>query len=182
MSLKSFTNFQVALKSVSQVVLPDSFVPGSKSDENQTVTVNDFAVSESLTSSSTPVPAEILSDSVTIDGTGSHEIDLTDAAIVGAVDGSGDPAATEDLTGSQLFYIEIHTGSANAGVLTVGPSVSNGYTLFGTGNSIDIPPNSHVNFYVKSSDLPAVSSTVKAITFAGTTGDTFDVVMTFEAP
>lgn len=182
MGLKSFTNMQITLRSQSQVVLPDSYVPGSSSDDKQTVHVDDYKVQDSLRSTSTPAPTELLSREITIAG-GAVEIDLTNAKIVGAVDGGGDPAATEDLTGAKVFYLELHTDSGNAAAINVAPSASNGYELFGSGNAdgIDLPPDSHCVYYCKGSSLPDVSAAAKGITFTGTNGDVINVVIAFEA-
>jgi len=183
MGLKSFTNLQVTMKSSSQVVLPDSYVPGSKADENQTVYVNDFSVQDSLKSGDTPEPVEVLSQTVTIPAGGSYEIDLTAAKIVGAVDGNGDPDASEDLTGKKLMYIEVHARAANTAVINVAPSAADGYELFGSGNAdgIDVPPDGHFAFYVKESSLDDAGASDHGITFSGTEDDICDVVMVFEA-
>jgi len=182
MGLKSFTSLQVILKSISQVVLPDSYVPGSKSDQDQSVYVNDYAVQSTFAAGDTPTPAEILTEEITIDGTGSYDIDLTAAKIVGAVDVSGDPAATEDLTGKKLCYLELHSGSANAGDITVKPGVSNGYPLFGASitQGVKVVPYAHLAMLIQASGLAAISATTKIITISGTTGDTLNIIAVFE--
>ena len=182
MGLKSFTSLQVTQNSVSQVVLPDAFVPGAKNDEDQTVYVNDYSIQASYGSDDTPTPAEILVAEITIDGTGTEDIDLTAAAIVGAVDGSGNPAATEDLTGKKLCYLELHSGTSNAGDITVAPNGTNGYTLFGAAitQGIKLHADKHEQRFIRSSGADAVSATKKIVTITGTAGDTLNLVMVFE--
>jgi len=182
MGLKSFTSLQIALKSISQVVLPDTYVRGSKSDQDQSVYVNDYAVQSTFASGDSPTPAEVLTEEITLDGTGSYDIDLTAAKIVGAVDVSGDPAASEDLTAKKLCYLELHSGSSNAGDITVKPGSSNGYTLFGSAitQGVKVPPYSHLALLVQASGLAAISATVKVINVSGTTGDTLNLIAVFE--
>lgn len=179
MGLKEFTNLQIGMKSASQVVLPDVYVPGAKSNAEQTVYMSDFAVQDSLTPTTTPAPVAILAESVVIPGGGSYSLDLTAAKIVGALSGTA-PAATEDLTGKKLFYIELHTGATNAAVVNVAAAGVNGYDLFGAGNDIDLPKNSHMTFYCKSSQLPDVAAADLGITISGTAADTIDIVLVFE--
>jgi hypothetical protein len=180
MGLKAFTSLAITLKSLSQIVLPDKYVPGAAANQQQTVYVNDFAVEDALGSGDSPEPAEICVLEETIDGTGSYNLDLTDAPIIGAVDGSGDPTATEDLTDKKLCYIEIHAGASNSGVITVGPGSSNGYDLFGSGNEVEVPAGAHLVLYVTGSDLDAVGATDATIDFTGAEDDTFDAVLVFE--
>lgn len=182
MGLKEFTNLQIAIKSASQVVLPDVFVPGAKSNAEQTVHLNDFAVQDSLTPTTTPAPVAVLAESITIPGGGSYSLDLTAAKIVGAVTG-GVPSSTEDLTGKKLMYLELHTAAANAAVITVAPAAANGYDLFGAAitQGVKLPANSHLAMYVKNSGLPDVAAADLGITFTGTAADKIDVVMVFEA-
>jgi hypothetical protein len=182
MGLKEFTNLQITIKSASQVVLPDVYVPGARSNAEQTVYLNDFAVQESLTPTTTPAPVAVLAETVVIPGGGSYSLDLTAAKIVGAVSGT-DPAATEDLTGKKLMYMELHTDPDNAAVVNIAPAAANGYDLFGAGltDGIDLPADSHMSFYCKDSSLPDVAAADLGITISGTAADIITVVMVFEA-
>lgn len=182
MGLKEFTNLQITMRSASQVVLPDVFVPGAKSNAEQTVYLNDFAVQDSLTPTTTPAPVAVLAESVTLPGGGSYSLDLTAAKIVGAVSG-GAPAASETLAGKKLMYVELHTPAAKTAAIVVAPAAANGYDLFGAGlaDGVAIPPDSHLAFYVKSSALADVAAGDLGITFTGTAANKIDVVMAFEA-
>ena len=183
MGLKEFTSLQIVIKSIAQLVLPDTYVPGANTNQDQTVFINEYAVNDTLDEDSTPAPTELLVQEITIDGTLSEDIDLTAADIIGAVDGSGDPTKTEDLTGAKLFYIEAHAGTGNAGDITIAPGSSNGYDLFGSSiaDGIKLPPGGHFSMYCVGSDLDDVGATDKIITISGAEDDTLNIILGFEA-
>lgn len=181
MGLKSFTSLQLTMRSIAQVVLPDAYVPGAKTDSDQTVNVNDNAVQETLTSDTTPAPTEIMVKEVTIPGGGSQDIDLTAAPIIGALSGTS-PAASEDITGKILTYLEIHTDDENSGSVTVAPGSSNGFPLFGASiaDGVKLPADSHLAQYVKSGDGAEVGAAAKIVTVSGTAADVVTILMVFE--
>lgn len=183
--LSAFTSFQVIIASDALMVLPSGYNPSNNDAAANSIRANAWQRTEILVSSSTPVPKEFLSLDLTIDGTLSYELDLSDAPIVGAEDGSGNPTDGEDLDGHKLFYAEFSTirdSGANAGNITVKPSASNGYEIFGASNEIDIPPDTHVVFYNKASSLGDISNAGdRLITFEGAENDKIRVKLCFEA-
>ena len=186
MGLKTFSSLQITLRSMSQIVLPDVYVPGARTDADRTVHVNDFAVQASLGTvapSATKEPVEILAREIVIPGGGTIDLDLSDAPIVGAID-TGAPAASEDLTGLTLLYMELHTADGNTGALTIAPAAANGYKLFGTGadDGVVLPKGAHLALYNAVGLLPTIGAAAKLVTFSGTVGDIANVVMVFDTP
>lgn len=185
MALTEFSQFDVALKLTARVVLPSGYNPGGTSNSNRIFSVGGWERVRSLQASSDPdpEPAAIVTKEVTIGGGGTTDLDLTDAPIIGAVDGSGNPTDGEDLTDSKLmacFFSTLRSSGTNAAAVTVLPHATNGYALWGSGNEVDIPADSTIGFFVENSSLPAVSSTAKVIQFSGTSGDKVRVILVFE--
>lgn len=181
MGLKSFTSLQITMRSLAQVVLPDIYVPGARSDSDRTVNVNDNAVQATLTGDTTPAPTEIMVQEVTIGAGGSEDIDLTAAPIIGALSG-GAPAASETLNTKILTYLEIHTDADNAAAVTIAPGSSNGFPLFGASiaDGVKLPADGHLAQYVASGDGAVVGASAKIVNVAGTEDDVVTILMVFE--
>tara|TARA_R100000808_G_scaffold20286_1_gene43941 strand:+ start:10032 stop:10565 length:534 start_codon:yes stop_codon:yes gene_type:complete len=160
------------------VVLPTDHFPGVDQDEQRTIHSTKYGLDQILRTGSTPSPTEALVVAITL-GASPYSFDLESAPIIGA-DSSGSPAATEDLTGNKLFHFEAEAPSTNNGNITIDPTVTNGYTLFGAGNDLVLPPNSKIGFTCLGSNQAVVSSTVKAIDVSGTNGDKCNIIIGFE--
>lgn len=170
------------IRNMISLVLPAGYSPGSSIASYRTVTIDDYGLEQTFDSDNSPEPTAVVADELTI-GAGDTTIDLTsDAPVVGAVDGNGDPAASEDLTDYRMFFIQVETPSANTGNVTVKPAAANGYDLWGASNTqgVEFPPGTNLAFVNAGSDLPAVAAAAKDIVFSGTQDDVVRYSFAFE--
>lgn len=158
---------------LAQVFLPATSYPGAAYELDRKVAVTDFDLDAAHDDTTTPAPAAAIVATLTIGGGGTVTLDLTAAPIIGAESG-GAPAATEDLTGDRIYALKLETPADNSGTVTVAAAASNGYLLFGTGGSLELPPGSHASLYSRS--LPTIAAAAKDIEFAGTSADTVSIV------
>jgi len=181
MSAVSVT-LSVFMRNVLSLVLPAGYSPASAQAAHRTLTISDYGLETQYSSSNTPEPVAVVVEDLTI-GASATTVDLTsDASVIGAVDGNGDPAASEDLTGKKLMAIIVETPSTNAGDVTIKPAASNGYALFGGTNTqgVEFPPDCHASIIYADSSLPAVAAGAKDIVFDGTEDDVVNCILVFE--
>jgi hypothetical protein len=177
MALAEYTLLSIHLSAVSTVALPEKYADAARDNASRTVSLDDLNLNEQLAAAAgaDPAPAEVLSRDLTFDGTGFVEFDLTDAEIVGAVDGNGEPVTKEDMTGKKGMLIYLSTcrgdGTLNSGPVIIKPGASNGYSLFGAGNEVELPPETFLCLYTKSGDLPVISATERILRLEGAAGD-----------
>lgn len=180
--LAEFTllNVNVAVDAI--CALPAGYAPAAKDNASRSVQLNQLQTFDQLDPDSTPAPGQVISKTIVFDAGEFVEIDLTDAPIVGAVDADGEPADGEDITGARAFLVQLCTcreSGVNAGPVTVLEGTSNGYAIFGSGNEVEVPPDSRLLFYVKTESLPLVSGTAKTIRFEGAEDDRIEVLIAF---
>lgn len=172
----------VSMRNVLKLVLPAGYSPASALAAHRTLTLSDYGLETQFNATDTPEPTAVVVEDLTI-GAGTTTIDLTsDAHVQGAVDGSGDPAASEDLTGKRLMAIIVETPSGNSGNVTIKPNAANGYDLFGASNTqgMEFPPDSHASIIYADSSLPQVAAGAKDIDFSGTQNDLVNCILVFE--
>lgn len=166
------------LRWAAQIVLPASYNPAAASADSRRTTIDNWDLAATLSGI-----VAILSKEYTIDGTGTFDIDLSAAPIIGA-ESSGVPAATESLAGKRMVGFMLQTPAANADDITVAPGASNGYELFGgsIADGIKLTPNDQWSRITQNASLPTVdASTRKIITVTGTEDDVIRVLMCFAA-
>lgn len=126
-----------------------------------------------LNSSSTPAVGGAVSLKLTMATGVPYALDLTAAPQIGGED-------PVDLTGEKLIGMVVQTPNGNTSTVEIRPhATTNGYDLFGTGSGIHIPKDSTQSMVDKVATRDAVDSSNKVIEFAGTTGDTIEVVLLF---
>lgn len=154
--------------------------PYATQANDRTLRTGGLNLSTTLNGTSVPkVDKPPIYQKVTIPGGGSLTVDLT------AAPGLSSPVAASravDLTGGKLKHYQLRAaGTNNASGVTVAPGGSDPYPLFGTAKSIIMGPGrlEAGGFNGVESDLPAVSATVKNITFTGASGDVVEILMLF---
>lgn len=169
------------LKAVLTIVLPAGYAGSAASGASyRTLTLDDFGLDAVLDGDNTPTPTAVVAGSYTI-GAGDTTIDLTsDAPVMGAVDGSGLPEASEDLTGKKLQAVIVETPTANAAAVTVKPAAANGYALWGATNEVDFLPHTNLMMVCQDSDQPAVAAGAKDIVLSGTQNDVINLILVFQ--
>lgn len=108
------------------------------------------------------------SDTITLDGSGDYDLDLTDL-----LDAESNAVDATDL---DLHYYLFDSPTTNAGAVTVDSGVSNGYSYLNNGVDYDLNPGSY-DASLYESNIGDVDSTHKIIHFDGTAGDTLNVVL-----
>lgn len=175
--MASSTTVAVNLRVNGQEVHDAADVPSAANQAQRTVNTAGNDLSTTLNATSTPaVTKPPISRKITIGGSPT-DLDLT------AIQGLTVPAGatrTLDMTGAKLVAAVFHAASANTGAVTIGPSGSNDYALFGASNDIDLPKGMQINLCHRiASQLPAVSGTAKIIRISGTSGDILYVDLYF---
>lgn len=130
---------------------------------NSNVIHNGFDAIKVLGAGTTP-PLSMVSYQIYALSSGSATIDLT------ALDGVND--VNQDGTGLKVQTLIVYNPSAN--VITIAPGASNGYALFGSGNSIDVEPGARMQFFFNDK-TPDVAAGVKEIDLSGTDTDTIQL-------
>jgi hypothetical protein len=123
-----------------------------------------FNLSESLNASSTPPITKTSYKTWTIGVGGTTDIDLT--ALPGL------EGVIQDCTGLKLQTLIVESNTAVT--VTIGAGPSNGYDLFGSGNSQDLGGLYHGAHRWKDS-RDDVSATDRIIRITGTVGDTINI-------
>lgn len=167
--MASTTTVSIGLRCSGQEVHDAADFPAGASQAQRTVNISGNDYSATLTATSIPpVTKPPVSRKITLGGSPT-DIDLT------AVQGLAVPASatrTLDMTGAKLTAFVLRADAENDDPVTVGPSGSNDYALFGAGNEIDIPPGVQINGVCRAaSEFPAVGGTAKIIRVSGTSGD-----------
>jgi len=128
-----------------------------------------------LNSTSTPPVSLHYANEITFAGSSSAEdtqtIDLSDFEDIEGI--------AQDAQGLRVQAMRIVTPSTNIEEVTIGPSASDGYELFGPSKSIDLPPGSTL-LLVWSDELPAVEgdssgSLATSIDLVGNGGDVIQI-------
>ena len=123
-----------------------------------------------------------VSSSYTQGGTPDHD---TAWSVDGRAQSTGDIDLTQitdskgdalDLTGKKIHAIFIRCDAANAAKLTFQEHATNGYGIFGLGTSVILEPGASILLLANGGN-EAVSGTAKIIDIDGTSGDTFDMVI-----
>jgi hypothetical protein len=95
---------------------------------------------ETLNSTSTPPVSQHYAKTLTcLGGATPVSIDLTALTDVEGAAFSG--------LGKKVQLLRVKTPTTNAGSVTLGPGETDGYELFGTSKSIDVPPGSQIVMY-----------------------------------
>jgi hypothetical protein len=177
--MASTTTVSVNLRINGQEVHDAADVPSAANQAQRTVNTGGNDLSQTLSSTSAPsITKPPISRKVTIGGSPT-DLDLT--AIQGLTIPSG-ATRTLDMTGAKLVAAVFRAADANTGAVTVGPSGSNDYALFGSGNDIEVPKGLQINISSRiAAQLPAVSGTAKIIRLSGTSGDIIYVDLYFGA-
>ena len=134
--------------------------------DSTTVTMNEWNQGQkNLTSSTTPPVTKHCAEEVDPSGSGASTatIDLTDFT-----DLEGE---SQDASGLKVQVLRVRTPSTNTGNVTIGPAGANPYQLFGTGTSVEFPPDSELNFQWNDT-LADVSATVKNVLISASGSDT----------
>lgn len=130
---------------------------------NASVQHSGFNGTLTLNGSSTPPLTMVSYQVYTLSG-GAATIDLT--AVLGVND------VAQDATGLKVQTMIVYNPSSNA--ITIAPGASNAYALFGSGNSIEVPPGGRQQFYF-ADGTPDVAAGVKEIDLSGTGTDTIQI-------
>ena len=146
-----------------------------------------WSFSELFNSNNSPEPTQVITLDETLGGS-DFELDLSAAPIVGAVDGSGDPAATEDLDGLRLMAWHFTTrrvdGVSNAAAIVMKPKAdATGYQLLGTGiaDGVNLGVDMDDTEICKSSGKQLVDNAGRrVVSFSGTSGDKFRGILVFQ--
>jgi len=136
-----------------------------------TVTSNEWNQGQTnLTSATTPPVTKHVAEEVDPGGSGAATttIDLTSFTDI--------EGETQDGTGLKVQVLRVRTPSTNTGDVTIGPALANPYQLFGTGNSVELPPNSEMLLRL-TDELADVSATVKNVLISASGSDTAYVQM-----
>lgn len=170
----STTTLSVQLAMTAREVLSAADAPLSSAENDRDLQINGLNQALSLTSASDPaIEQPPVVQTVTLGGSPTT-IDLTAAPL--------QAGRTEDMTGEKLIGFALRARDDNAGNMTIKPSASNGYNLFGGGTGLVIlGPGQQINsiFVGVNSNLPAVAAGAKNIEISGTSGDVLDVLLFF---
>ena len=146
-------------------------VEGAPAAEGQQTTSKAFnRGAQSLGPATTPPVTAYSADEWTLDISGAATIDLTDLpGTQGDVDG----------TGLKVQAFRVH-GAATNGALTISPGASNPYSLFGSGNDLELPAGFLGPLECRFDDLLADVTDVSGvgasqIDLAGTAADVFKI-------
>jgi len=175
-------SFSAVLRHAITLVLPAGYSPGSEQASQRTLIMSDYGLESLFDADNAPEPLSVVADELTIGGAATT-IDLTsDAPVIGAVDGNGDPAASEDLTGKKLMAVILETPTTNTDPVTVKPGAANGYDLFGASitQGIKLPKGENLQKVCSQTQYDAVAAGDKNITFDGTNGDVIRYILIFE--
>jgi hypothetical protein len=148
-------------------------MPSATNASDRDLNHNKFNFNGQLDGTTTPAVTKIVTEDVTL-GASPHAIDLTAAPL--------SVNRVESLTGLKLVGWQIKAYDTNTGPITVDPTVTNGYAMYGAGNDRvlqigEIDSGQIVEGVV--SGKPAVSGTAKAIEISGTLGDKLRYIMYF---
>lgn len=152
----------VTAKLLQQLTVTETLDTGVDAVESPVVVHNAFNVSQTLNASSTVPATKVASDTAALVA-GAKTIDLT------ALPGVG--GGTVDGTGLKLQAVLIKNPAGN-GTLTVTKGASNGYALWGSTYSVQVPPGGSVLAYF-ADQLADVSGSAKNIDVAGTGTQSF---------
>lgn len=149
-------------------------VPGAGDAQQRTLNHNGLGVSDAFDANTTVKPRKVMSLSITIDGTGNFDIDLTDAPL--------SVGRSEDLSAGpyRLIYFEFETPEANVSPVTIDCSQADPFPLFGA-VSVDmiLNPDERMTRLLQNNDGPQVAAGAKAIRISGDEDDVLNLKMVF---
>lgn len=83
-------------------------------------------------------------------------------------------AASINGTGLKVQMLRLYNPTTNTQPVIIGPSVANGYDLFGTGNEVEVPVGAEL-FMSFRDTLPNVSGSAKSLDLTGEDGETYEL-------